>query len=245
MKKGDDGKWKATFNSPEAANALQYIKDLKWKYDVLPTNTLVNGEEYSKLFATGNAAMQIAAGDVPRKAVSYGMTADQLGMMAMPAGPKKHITLLGGYLSNIRSDATAEQIDAAIRWIETTNNFKATEEFKNNTINTLDSYLKSGMLVGIKAMSVWSQDAESLKLEHQLIDERANSNLNHVRLYNEFVADCPAEIKAEEPVCAQELYGILDSCIQEVLTNKDADCATILEKANSDFQHNYLDGVDY
>ena len=101
------------------------------------------------------------------------------------------------------------------------------------------------MLVGIKAMSVWSQDAESLKLEHQLIDERANSNLNHVRLYNEFVADCPAEIQPEEPVCAQELYGILDSCIQEVLTNKDADCATILEKANSDFQHNYLDGVDY
>ena len=166
-------------------------------------------------------------------------------MMTMPAGPKKHITLLGGYLSNIRSDATPEQIDAAIRWIETTNNFKATEEFKNNTINTLDSNLKSGMLVGIKAMSVWSQDAESLKLEHQLIDERANSNLNHVRLYNEFVADCPAEIQPEEPVCAQELYGILDSCIQEVLTNKDADCATILEKANSDFQHNYLDGVDY
>ena len=46
MKKGDDGKWKATFNSPEAANALQYIKDLKWKYDVLPTNTLVNGVDY-------------------------------------------------------------------------------------------------------------------------------------------------------------------------------------------------------
>ena len=67
MKKGDDGKWKATFNSPEAAAALQYIKDLKWKYDVLPTNTLIDGEEYSKLFATGNAAMQIAAGDVPRK----------------------------------------------------------------------------------------------------------------------------------------------------------------------------------
>ncbi len=121
--------------------------------------------------------------------------------------------MLGGYLSNIRSDATAEQIDAAIRWIETTNNFKATEEFKNNTINTLDSNLKSGMLVGIKAMSVRSQDAESLKLERQLIDERANSNLNHVRLYNEFVADCPAEIQPEEPVCAQELYGILDRCL--------------------------------
>ena len=78
-----------------------------------------------------------------------------------------------------------------------------------------------------------------------MIDKYANSNINHVKLYNDFVADCPAKIQPEEPVCAQELYGILDNCIQEVLTNKDADCATVLEKANSDFQANYLDNVDY
>jgi len=33
-----DGKWKAVFNSPEGVAALQYVKDLKWKYDVLPEN---------------------------------------------------------------------------------------------------------------------------------------------------------------------------------------------------------------
>ena len=51
--------------------------------------------------------------------------------------------------------------------------------------------------------------------------------------------------KAEEPICAQELYGILDNCIQEVLTNKDADCAALLEKACSDFQKNYLDNIEF
>ena len=84
MKKGDDGKWKATFNSPECAEALQYIKDLKWKYDVLPSNALIDGSEYSKIFATGGAAMQITAGDIPRKVVSYGMTPDQLGIAIIP-----------------------------------------------------------------------------------------------------------------------------------------------------------------
>ena len=74
----------------------------------------------------------------------------------------------------------------------------------------------------------------------------ANANVNHVRLYNEFVADMgDCELRPEEPVCAQELYGILDGCIQEVLTNKDADPATLLEKANADFQSNYLDNIDY
>ena len=27
-----DGKWKATFNTPEAVEAFQYLSDLKWKY---------------------------------------------------------------------------------------------------------------------------------------------------------------------------------------------------------------------
>ncbi len=233
------------FYEDKCAAALQYIKDLKWKYDVLPSNTLIDAQEYSKIFATGGAAMQITAGDVPRKVMSYGMTPDQLGMMAMPSGPKKHITLLGGFLSAVKGGSAEEQIDAAIRWMETTNTYKVTDEFKNNTIKGLEANITNGMLVGIKGMSVWSENAESEKLNNQLIEQYANSNINHVRLYNEFVADCPAEIQPEEPVCAQELYGILDSCIQEVLVNKDADCASLLEKACSDFQQNYLDNLSY
>ncbi len=92
-------------------------------------------------------------------------------------------------------------------------------------------------------MSSWSQESEALKYEHELIDKYANSNPNHVRLYNEFVANCSAELQPEEPVCAQGLYGILDGCIQEVLTNKDADCKSLIEKANNDFQVNYLDNL--
>ena len=88
-------------------------------------------------------------------------------------------------------------------------------------------------------MSAWSDNAESVKYLNEQIDKYANSNPNHVKLYNDFV-NSDVEIQAEEPICAQELYGILDSCIQEVLTNKDADCAALLEKANSDFQKDYL-----
>jgi len=90
-------------------------------------------------------------------------------------------------------------------------------------------------------MSIWSTNSESLSYEHSLIDKNANANQNHVKLYNDFVTDCPAEIQAEVPVCAQELYGVLDGCIQEVLTNKDADCAKLIKEACADFQANYLD----
>ena len=94
-------------------------------------------------------------------------------------------------------------------------------------------------------MSIWSEKAESRVWENELIAKNANANKNHFKLYNDFVANCPAEVQPEEPVCCQELYGILDSCIQEVLTNKDADCSKIIKNAASDFQKNYLDKVIY
>ena len=37
------------------------------------------------------------------------------------------------------------------------------------------------------------------------------------------------------------LYALLDACIQEVLTNENADCAALIQKAASDFQQNYLE----
>ncbi|MBO5007841.1 MAG: extracellular solute-binding protein [Clostridia bacterium] len=245
MEKDKDGKWQATFDTKEAVKALQYIKDLKWKYDVLPSTTLIDGTEYNKTFATGNAGMMIAAGDVPTKVFQYGMKPDHIGMMAMPAGPKRHVTLLGGGVYCINANATEDQIDAALRWLETAISFETTEEFKTNTKNYLDQCVETNQLVGVKGMSMWSDKAESQAWSNKLVDDMANSNINHVRLYNEFVADCPADIQPEEPVCAQELYAVIDSLIQEVLTNKDADCAKLLKKANADFQSNYLDNLTY
>lgn len=246
MKQGSDGKWKATFNSPEAAAALQWIKDLKWKYDVLPSNALIDGTELYKVFGTGEAAMLIAAGDFPREVVSYDMKPEQAGIMAIPSGPKKHVTLLGGSVYALSNNSTEDQIDAGVRWIKQSYTPIISDTFKENKKKEIESYRDKGQLVTIQSMSPWNSNAETVKYESELRTSLANANINHVRLYNEFVAnlgDC--ELRPEEPICAQELYGILDGCIQEVLTNKDADCATLLEKANSDFQSNYLDNIDY
>ncbi len=92
-------------------------------------------------------------------------------------------------------------------------------------------------------MNIWGNDAPSKKYSDEEYTKNTNINLNHVRLYNEFAANPTCEVRAEEPVSCQELYKILDSCLQEVLTNKDADVKTVLEKANSDFQLNYLDNM--
>ncbi len=245
MEQQSDGSWKATFNTDEAADALQFVKDLKWKYDVLPSNTLIDYNEYMKVYGTGGAAMAIQAGDIAAKVTQYDMKPDSLGMMALPRGPKRWVTLLGGMLDCVSAQADDAQIDAAVKWFEMFGrSFKLTDESKKSIENKINTSVDKGELIGIKSMQVWKDDAESIKYENELIDKNVNSNPNHVRLYNEFVAASEVECQPEEPVCAQDLYGILDNCIQEVLTDKNADCKAILEKANADFQRNYLDNLD-
>ena len=245
MKKDGD-KWKATFDSPEAAEALQFIKDLKWKYDVLPSNTFVDYTEQFKTFGTGQGAMVIAAGDMPGDVRSYEMNPDSIGMMAIPRGPKDHVTLMGGSVFAVSKGSSDKQIEGAIKWIKTAYSPDLTEQFKENKEKDIKTRIGNNELITVKSMSPWNQESEAIKFEHKLRDSLANGNPNHVKLYNDFVADMgDCVLHPEEPVCAQELYGILDSCILAVLTDKNADCAELLKKANSDFQQNYLDNLDY
>ncbi len=245
-KKQDNGKWKATFDTPEAVEALQYIKDLKWKYDVLPSNTLIDGTEHTKLFATGKAGMAIAGSSIADSVTSYGMNPANLGMMAIPRGPKRHVTLLGGAVYVVKNGSDKKQIDAAIRWVETSFNYKVTDEFKKSNEDKLNTqWIPSNRQIGLKNMSIWSKNSDSFKWENDFIDQHANVDYNQVKLYNDFVTECPCEVQLEVPVCAQELYGILDGCIQEVLTNKDADCKKLIKGAVKDYQSNNLDKVSY
>lgn len=243
MEKDENGKWHATFNTPEAATALQWYKDLKWKYNVIPANTLVTTEEWNRIMGAENAAMTINSGDWAKKVVKFGFDPKKLGIMVMPAGPERHVVLLGGDVQCLRNDSTMDQIDAGIRWLETANSFNLTEDYKKTAEETIKTQLEMNQHVGVHNMSVWSSESESLQWYNQYLDENTNGNLNYVKLYNDFVANPTCDIQPEEPVCCQQLYGILANCIQAVWTDENADCAAIMEKANADFQRDYLDNM--
>lgn len=235
-----DGKWVATFNSPECEEALQYLKDLKWKYKVLPENTLVNNTETMKAIGTGQAAMSFAhPGQARIPIVNYGLSKDSLGFAQMPAGKNMHVTLLGGAYRAISNRATPEQIDAAFKWL----NFvgvspNLNEDSKEQIKKNYENMAENNWVVGVKDLSVWTNDSEVQAYKNELIDQYCNININHVKLYNNKE---DIDYQTEEPVCAQDLYAVLDKCIQTVLTNENADCKTLLASAAEEFQKNYLD----
>ena len=61
------------------------------------------------------------------------------------------------------------------------------------------------------------------------------------KYFVDYIENKDTEFKFEPERCTQQLYAVLDVAIQEVLLNKNADCKKVLEKAQKDFQVNYLD----
>ena len=247
MKQDKDGKWIATFDSQEMVDALQFYYDLKWKYDVVPADiALLDNSSAPQKLAAGEAAMLLRAPDYFDKLNAMGVDIKDFGLMPIPAGPKRHVTLLGGSGLMISEKSTDDQVDAAMRWIAITTNHKLTDTIIANKIKEYETRAAENKGIGVLELSNWDEDTEIVKWEREYELENANLDLKKVETYNDFATGKGyknIEIQPEEPMCAQELYAIIDKLVQEVFTNKNVDIAKIVKDANKDFQQNYLDYV--
>lgn len=237
-----DGKWKATFNSDECVQALQFVKDLKWKYDVLPADIIVGAAANTKIFATGGAAMAFSSGyGTAQSVANYDMNKDNLGMVGIPAGPKGRYALLGGMLCCMSDKTDKNQQRAILKWM---NLDGISEEDKATWIAQQEKYLAKGVQVGAKTLSSFTNENPRQKFYDEWREQNTNVNPANYKVYNDSLDDSSITLRAEEPQCAQDLYGILDACIQQVIQSEDADCKAILEEANKNFQEQYLNSVE-
>ena len=108
----------AIFNSQEAVDALQWLKDMRWKYDVVQDNILCDMTEAHKLFALDQIAMaQMAQDQLSNAVTNYNGDITHFGMGTIVPGDNgkgKSIGLLGGTFEVIAPNATAEQANACL-----------------------------------------------------------------------------------------------------------------------------------
>lgn len=250
VEKDSEGKWKATFDSKECEKALEYIRDLKWKYDVLPADILINGQDMLNSFGAGNSAMMIYAPAAAANYVTlYGFKAENFGSFPIPSGPVRRSALLGGSIWYASKNSTKDQIKAGIEWLSFRGFAPEADEEQLKSIE--EGYklnISRGDAVGIKDFSPWKKDSPVVKAKNDLMEKYVNININQVKPYNDAIDDIEKstmELHPEVEVCAQDLYGILDNCIQQVLNDKNANIKDILKKANPEYQSDYLDNIDY
>ena len=243
--KNEDGKWTATFDSPECVAALNYVKDLKWKYNALSDNLFIDNTEGKKMLSTYQGAMYFSALDsslLNNLVVQNGMAKEDIAVGQLPEGEAGQFSLTGGSLYSFAPNSTPEQLDAAFKWIKEIYGVTSDvdEEGKQTIYDSIMEDKENGIPIIPKvAFNIW-KGGTKYETENQYRSEMTDVDYKDYEQYYNYAG----EIKSEEPVNAQELYTILDSCLQEVISNKDADSEALLKDAAQRFQNDYLNNAN-
>lgn len=230
-----DGTYTANLASDEAIAAMEYVKSLKWDYDVLtadPTN-----EDWGTGFTqlgTGAAAMYIAANDAVNQPTQVnGLPLEKLAMTAIPAGPGGQYSLYGGTPYMFSKDATPAQINAALDYLELMGKAPvATDDAIAGMKADAENKIAEGVPV-IPRFPCWV-DQEVLDAEAKIIEEYGNVDTKLYQSY--FDATSSDGLRLEEPGKTQDMYAELTKVLQAVITDKDADVAALMQTANDNYQ---------
>jgi ABC-type glycerol-3-phosphate transport system substrate-binding protein len=231
-----NGRWVAGLNTPEVVAAMQYVKDLKWRYDVLtpdPTN-----EDWSSGFraiGTGAAAMYIAAQDaVNQPTMANGLPVGDLALVPVPAGPKGQYSLMGGTPYVFAANASSTEVVAALRYLEIMGRAPVVTDTTIAGLKADAAMRKAEGIPIIPTFPAWT-DPAYLKAQQDAITAYQNVDM---RLYNDYYAAVsnPTNLKNEEPILAQDLYAELTKVLQAVLTDRNANVQTLLDTAQRNFQ---------
>ena len=240
MKKDGD-KWVATFDSDEFKAALNWLYDMKWKYNAFPDDSFMDHTKRMQTLGTYQAAMTIAGPVEQTLVTQYDMDMADIVCTRLPAGPAGRYAQTGGAVEFFDANATDAEIDATIEWFtDTTFAKEITEEKLVQQEETLKANIEKGMIV---LPRLTFSDFVNRHGEEKLTALREKYANVKYEDYADYYSFEDVELREEEPVCAQQLYAILDGVIQEILTDKNADIDALAKQACSDFQNNHLNNL--
>ena len=238
-----DGKFIATFDSQETINALQWYSDMKWKYDVLPVNVLLTGEDLDQLFGTQQLAMRYGGSgeNIDRKMLDYGIQIEDIGMGPIPGGEGGRFAQFGGSVYLFSKETSPEQVDACIKWINFVGEGPEAEEGYREMVEEkfqLYEAEKNGIVPTDRGGFFVYEQSEQVKITNEISAKYANINPNYFMNIQEGVT-----LRPEEPMYAQQLYSTFSNLLQDVLLNENADIPALLKQAQINFQKDYLDQI--
>ena len=237
----EDGRWVCNFTSPECIAAMQYMHDLRWKYDILNADaTTTDWAGAHSLLGTGEAAMNFAADDsVDQPTANKGLPVEDFALIPFPAGEAGRYALAGGTCYMFAPDISAEQGIALMAYLKILGKLPFLDDDIIQGMRADYAAKRDRGAPVLPAISAWN-DADYNTAKQEIIDEFCNVDM---RLYNDFfdsISEGTITLKSEEPVFAQQLYRELTGVIQRVITKEDADIVKALTKAEASFQE-YLD----
>jgi len=115
----DGDKLRTDLSTSASVSALQWVRELKTKYDVMPPVNQCYATNLMRMFAQGNVAMMVlpANGETIEKLQRSGMLLKDIGVAKIPAGDKNANMLVDGKCMIINSQCSPAKRKAALRWM--------------------------------------------------------------------------------------------------------------------------------
>lgn len=219
---------KATFDDTPAHQALQNLHDMRWVDDSVSHNALYDYDSINKAMAGGEFAMFIAPPSWYGMVVTTnGLPEKDFGAGPMPQANDANATLTGGSVQIVNPKATEAQKEAAVKWIDFF--YLAGYTDQSVAVSAAKASAASNNAVGVPDLSVVS-DKDYAQYQ-EWIKPYVNVPLSN---FDPFVnGQKNLKALAEPTNVAQQVYAALDTIIQSVLTDKNANISTLLSTASA------------
>lgn len=210
-----------------AREILEWHQGMRWEDDSIGSNILRSQQDVERAFAVGEAAMIIATPSYFNRFLNqYDGQPDQFGVTSMPQANDAGQTLIGGSALMVPATATDAERAAAVEWI----NYRYIQPKSDaeRAATQAEAESADGVAVGIPLLPLFNQETQDRIAE--AIEPYVNIPMEQFMPYIEGVQEL--EYVAEPPFLTQEMYQVLSSVVQEVLTQEGADIDALLASAD-------------
>ncbi len=238
----DQGNWVANLDDPAAIEALEWIKEMRWEREALPASASLSYGDWYNYIGTNRAAMAIAGNDALSLPITnFGMDRDNLAFVPMPEGPHGHqYSLFGGTPYMFSSHASDDQVLGALKFLEYMGRSPETSDIAEQSLRVGRITAEAKGMPIIPEITPWIND-DYVDLVERIDQQFINVNMDNYQSFYDTIFNIR---RNEEPYYSQEMYEILDSVIQQVLTNRNANPSALLSSANNTFQTQYMNNVN-
>jgi len=232
MQVGTGKNAKATLNNAKTVTALNMLRKMRWTDNSMGSNFDYGWSDINQAFAAGNVGMYISGSDVYTSLVSpsnvdpsiYGVTTVPLAKNAT-AG-----VLGGGTLVSVRPDANTAQRQAAVKWMDFY--YLRPLVTKSAAIRNAKTLVAGKQPVGVPALPLFNK-AQYL-LANTWIKPYVNVPQSQMTPFTSRIFG--QRLIPEPAVATQAVYHALDTVVQAVLTDRNANIQQLLEQANNTAQ---------
>jgi len=230
MESGIGTSAKATFDNPEAVQALNMLKTMRWTDNSMGSDFDWGWSDINQAFAAGQVGMFISGSDVYTNMVqSYNINPKIYGLAPIPLTPgsKTAGVLGGGTLAAVSPKSTPAQVAAAVKWID----YYYIQRYVNRdqAIRYSATQAASKQPVGTPEVPIFNAKQENLY--NSWIKPYINVPLNQMAPFTSAIFN--DKIIPEPEAATQAVYGDLDSVVEAVLTEQNADPSSLLAAANT------------